>query len=395
MFPLIALGLGMLAGNQWLGSQLQSAQRQKVADQYAGLLGAAPGPMGPPDEQGNMGYSGGWGLLADPTDINRQLQFAAGVASLPGQQVPGVNLLNAGFARAQQQAEQAQQQRQWEQTFQRGGEQFAQGQQNWEKTYEAGRADAQAAADRFLQELRQRSAYYQQQAEQWSKDFGLKQAEFDWNKQQAGKAGGGLPQLPTGYGYAIGPDGRPIAAPVEGTPDYVKAKQGAATLQGAVDNIGEMLDMIEGKEVVTPQGKKVRIGGMGTEPTGPMAAKYSVLRGNIIQAMGKLQEMGVLQKDEYDRISNGIPDPSSWGSYFTKNRTMGAGFEEAGKLFQQKLDQHYESNPWLTPPVPAGFVPAPGGGPNAPAPPVGASGILTGIPQAAPKGGRGGLVRVR
>jgi hypothetical protein len=355
MFPLL-LGLGILAANQFA----KDKRDDTLASQYRGLLGVSPGAMGPPDEGGAMGgQTGGTGLLADPKDIGRQMEFAAGVAGLRGQQPAGLQMLNAAFGRAQQQSEQAQQAQQFGQQFQRSGEQFAQ-------TFGAGREDAaamQARAEREF-ELRQREA--QRQGEQWRQQFGLSQradqrAEamlgMERDKANAPPDAPAMPKLPVGWTYQPGPAGEAIAAPIPGTTDWSTGVAKAESLQSADKRIGQMLDMLQGAEETTPAGRQQRKGGVGSELYGENAAKYSVLRGQVIADVAKLRDMGVLQAGEMERIEEQLADPTTWGAMFTGNRRMGKGYEELRKQFKEKREQHFRANPWLIPSVPAGYEP--------------------------------------
>jgi hypothetical protein len=359
MLPLL-LALGMLAGGSSGLQFLKDRRASDLADQYRGLLGSAPGPMGPPDESGQMGYTQGKGLLADPKDIGRQLEFASGVAGLRGQQGVGLQLLNAAMQRAQQEAERAQQGQQYDQSAQRQQQQF-------DLTFGAGRADAAAAQGRWDQEFGLRKNEIADQRIRWGKEFGLhenadRRAETLLGMQQQEAvdkqhAGPELARLPAGWQYVPGAAGQAVAAPVPGTTDWSKGVEGAQRLQGVDDRIGQMLDMLEGKERTTKGGVKVRQGGTGSEMFGQRAAQYSVLRGQLISDLGKLREQGVLDQKEYDRLSDQVGDPTTLGSYFTRNSTMGAGYEEMRKLFRGKLQDHIAANPWLIPSVPAGFEP--------------------------------------
>jgi len=355
MLPLL-LGLGLLAGNDWFQKHMRDQQADEVASQYRGLLGTAPGAMGPPDEAGNMGHTSGTGLLADPTNMQRQLEFAAGVSGLRGQQSAGVNLLNAAFNRAQQQQEA-------DRTFGAGRDDAAAVQARFERTFGAGRDDAAAAQARWEADARR-------QAAEWQAGFGLQQATGAradktlaleqhtqaWREEQAG-AGSKMPALPTGWVYQPGPAGQAVAAPIPGTTDYAKGVGTMESLQAAQGRLGQMLDLLEGKETTTANGRKVRLGGVGTELYGQTAAKYSVLRGQVISDIAKLRDMGVLQEGEQKRLEEQIADPTSIGSMLTRNSTIASGYQEMRQQFKDKVDQHLRANPWLIPQVPHGFEP--------------------------------------
>lgn len=166
-----------------------------------------------------------------------------------------------------------------------------------------------------------------------------------------------MPKLPAGWMYQAGPGGAAVAAPIPGTTDWSNGVAKAESLQSADTRVGQMLDMLSGVEKTTEAGNKVRTEGMGTELWGQNAAKYSVLRGQIISDLGKQREMGVLDQKEYDRLVDQLPDPTSMGSLLTRNSTMQAGYQELRKQMRGKRKEHLRANPWLVPTVPKGFEP--------------------------------------
>jgi len=374
-FPLLALGI--LAGNELLRQYKQSSKEEQVAERYRGLLGTAPTEMGPPTADGEMAQQPGSGLLGqignvkDPL-IREQLQLAAGITGLPGQQVPGLNMLNAAFGRAQQEAQMAQQ-----------GDQF-------NRSFQAGRDDASAVGSRFVQSMEQQQAEARQRAQQWSQSFGLDQQRFGLQQSEAQRAasqfeqsfglqkkrfgleqqesdakanaGPGMPKLEAGYQWVADPGGSggAIAAPIPGTQDYAKGVGGLESLAQTQKQIGQFLDLVQGVEETTKQGKKVRIGGAGTEYGGQTAARMSTLRAGIISGVAKLRDMGVLQPGEMENIEEQLPDPTSLKSNLTLTRqsTFGAAYGELNKQFKAKARAHLKANPWLVPTMPAGFKPA-------------------------------------
>ena len=135
--PLL-LGLGLLAGNQLFAEKRREARDADISERYRGLLGVAPGQMGPPDEAGGMGGgTRGNGLLADPMNPQSQMAYASGVMGIPGQRENGIQLLNAAMQRAQQMEQARRQDQQWERQFGLQQQQFNQGQQNFERNFQA------------------------------------------------------------------------------------------------------------------------------------------------------------------------------------------------------------------------------------------------------------------
>jgi hypothetical protein len=285
---------------------------------------------------------------------------------MPGQQAPGLNLLNSAFSRAQEQAQQAQQAGQYQQTFNRQGEQFAQQQQNWKDTFDANQAEAARRAAQFDQSFGLQQQNATRSADQWYQDFGLRNKEFGLRQAADARAaaaaaadaaaGPAPPKLSPGYMYQPSPDGKSvIAAPIVGTPDYAKGMDKQQTLQSSIDRAGELMDLVGGKEQKTPAGNMVRSGGKGSEMFGDTAAKYSLIRGLMISDLGKLNDAGVLQEGEYARYSDMLRDPSSIGSYFTGNNTMMTGYKEFQDIMKKRLSAHVKANPWLMPKLPPGY----------------------------------------
>lgn len=360
MFPLV-LGLGLLAGNEMLRQYKNKTRDEELATQYRGLLGqAGTDTMGPPTETGAMGHVPGTGLLADASNPMNQLKFAAGVAGLPGQQAQGLQLLNAAMQRAQQQQQFEVGSGQWERGFNRQVGQDVQAQSNWNQSFGLQQSEAQRAADQFRQTFGLQQTEAQRGADQWKADYGLR-LRADQRAQAAANAdaqgGPALPKLSAGYMWRPDGQGGAIAAPVPGTPDYAKGVQGLETLQAADERIGTMLDMIEGKETTLRSGKRVRMGGVGSEMWGENAARYSTLRGQVISDVAALRNMGVLQAGELERIEEALPDPTAWGSALRSNKSMGRGYQELRDQFRRKRGEHLNANPWLVPPMPPGFQP--------------------------------------
>jgi hypothetical protein len=360
MFPLLALGL--MAGNQWLKTKRQDdkeAEAKAVLDQardeYKQLRGESPQEMGPPDQQGVMGSTSGRGLLADPSNPQKQAEFATGIMGLRALGLEGVGgqLLSQGQQRYQQGQQFDQSQRQQGDQYDRTenrlinqfGLQFGAGREDaanqvkqWAAQFAANRAEANARIG-----LAGRA-----QANDDTR-LGMAQAEA----QAAAQAGPALPKLSPGWMYTDSAAGT-VAAPIPGTADYAKVVDTDNTLQTAQRRVATMVDMMLGKEQTTPQGNKVRYGGAGTELWGDQQAVYSSLRGAIIADLGKAREQGVIDQKEYDRLAEQLADPTTIGSGFRRNKSMAKGYEEIGNQIKQKLDSHRQANPWLMPKLPPG-----------------------------------------
>jgi hypothetical protein len=326
VWPLLALGL--LAGNEWM--------RQKKLDE---LKGEAPGAMGPPTAEGEMGYSGGRGLLADPADPKRQADFALGIMGMPGYARMGSEMLAGAQGRMQQGS-------QYQQTEGRLVDQFAQ---------QMGLSREQAG-----NQVNQWMAQFAAQRDETNQRLGLARqaqanddARLGLARDAANAKGDALPKLSPGWMYSDSAAGT-VAMPVPGTPDFERVSKGEASLVEGLAAANRMRDIMSGKEETTPQGNKVRTGGAGTELFGPTVATYDAIHGQLVTALGKMSDAGVINVGELERYEAMLPNPGSKSSLFTRNSTMDRAYQEIGKKLDEKLKAHRQANPWLVPKLPPG-----------------------------------------
>lgn len=371
MLPLLALGL--MAGAGFLNQRAYDQRKQAGADRVAELLGAAPGPMGPPTEDGVMGASPGRGLLADPANTENQARFVQGLLTLP---------------RAQQ-----------EQALRAYGDMFGRIQQQNQFTSQEGRLgqqwkdDQARQAHQFGLTFGEMQKQHGIQNDQWAQSFGaqrfdaaqrraLERARFGLEQQRVNQAGGtGAPELPKGWMYTQSAAGT-VAMPIPGTKDYADVTKTEQSLNSAITNIGNFLDTYAGKQT-GPTG--VRVGGAGTTLSGETAGKLSSQRAKIIADVAVLRDMGVLQAGELENIEKQLADPTSAWSYGRTTAGTTKAYDELQKQFKDRLKAHRDANPWLLPPPPPGAVtdgpnptpkpgnqrPSPGPGASGSAPPVG------------------------
>ena len=347
MFPLLALGLmgGALGGADWYQRLINRQSDETGASQVQSLLGSAPREMGPPTEDGTMGQMPGQGLLGNMGDPATQAQFMQGLLTLPSAQRQAASQMYSDLFQRLQQGQQ------FQQTDKRMAGQFSQSQ-------------AQDASQ-FGQRLRQQEDQARTQADQWQKTFdasrqeaaqrlAIEQARLNLERARAGGGAGGLPPLEKGWGYINSASGI-VAAPMPGTKPYADATQTEQTLAGAVDNINRFQDIYAGKQQ-GPNG--TRVGGSGNAYSGARSGELSTVRGKIISDVAKLQDLGVLQKGDLERLDAMLTDPShlSVGAVLsTKGGVLGA-YQELGDQFKTKLQQHRNANPWLLPPPPPGAL---------------------------------------
>jgi hypothetical protein len=361
VWPLLLAGMGLLGGTAWARGE-RDAREQRVAEQYKGLLGAPGQAMGPPTESGESGWQAGRGLLADPANPVEQMRFAAGVMGLPGQQAQGRAMLDAAMSRAQGAG-------QFEASEKRQGAQYGQTEARLERGQTQGQelavAEAARAAQQYAQTFAAQAAAQERSHQAEQERLRIARESLGLEKLRTGAAlakpavdiPGGFMPYDTGHGMAV--------MPIPGTDRYVKAVEGAQGLARGLSMIDEMRDIVEGKEREV-DGQKVRAGGVGTELRGPNAERLSTLHGQIVSDIGtKLRELGTMQAGDIEFVTKGFKDPTSWGAAFTGNSQISEGYKATRELYERKLSDLYEANPWLKPAPPAGTVPvgkgAPGG----------------------------------
>lgn len=354
MFPLLAMGLLGLSGSA-LGQQYFKDKREAaLAEGISQQLGQAP--QYPTDPSGMGPPTQGSGLLADPSDITRQLQFAQGLMKMPG----GAEALQAfepvlgrAIQNKQWTAQYEQQAHQWQAQEDRLTDQF-------QKQFGLQQAEARAMAAQRLQEqqnwqreFEQRLADAAERRRMEGERLGLERQRFALEKSRAERAdrAEGALKIPQGYGMVNTATG-PSLAPAPGTTDFAKAKSGEQAMVDAIGNVDALMDQYLGPQTIEAGGVPVRKGGVGAEWWGPDKASMVAKRGAIIAAVGAMRDAGVLQEGEYKRFEDMLPDVSS---HTTSRKTFEAGYAEARRQFQQKLDSHRKANPWLVPPPPAGF----------------------------------------
>ena len=339
--------LGLLA---MLGMGLAQQHYQgKLNEGIQGLLGSADkygaGEEGPTKTPGR-------GLLADPTNVENQFDFAKGLMALPG----GARALQS-FAPMLQQAIQS---KQWQQGQAQQENQFGRSEQRMGQQFQTTREDT-AAHNQQLQSNWQ--AQFDETLRQNAYQRQMEAARMQMAQQAAAAAaakkdddGGGF-KPPVGYGIVDLAGGGKGVAPAPGTKDFGTAKADEQALVNAYNSIAELRDMYEGKAHPTEGGGTRRSGGIGNEWFGgPDAAAMNAKRGSAISNLGTLvREMGVLDKQEYERLTKQLPEVDSWIP--TSKKTFGAGYGEVQREIMAKLKAHRAAYPWLVPPPPPGYKP--------------------------------------
>jgi hypothetical protein len=331
MLPFLALA-GMGLAQKYFSDQL--------TEKTAGLLGAPEsaraGDEGPVQIKGS-------GLLADPASLQNQMKFAQGLLAMPG----GERALR-GFAPMLQQAVQS---KQWEAGQAQQASQFDRGENRMASQFAAGQDWQQQEAQRQQGNWQ---ATFDEQARQNAISRANESARLALAQQaeaRQAKAGGkedGI-KLPSGYVVAPGAQG---LMPLPGTQDYGKVMGGQGALVNALGSIDALMDQYLGKEVETRGGNVVRRGGVGSETFGPDAASMAGKRGSILAAMGQMREMGVLDANEYKRLTEQLPETGEW----TRGRgSWESAYKEVRSEFARKLKSHQTANPWLIPPPPPGY----------------------------------------
>lgn len=361
------LPLMLLAGNEAFKRIRKERDAEEVQQAIKAMLGVAGAPMGPEAPDGSMGApTGGTGLLADPSNPGRQLEFAGGLAGLKGATgVRGLQMLESAFARAQQaqqfEAEQRRMAGQFQQQETSAADRFA-------KTFGL----QQSAEERAGRGEQRDFARDVRLGDQWERQFKASQAnadrsyglaasaqELDRQRQVAQAAAAAAAGLapPNNHTWFASADGI-VAKPVPGTEPYAKGMAGERGFTDADARVGKLLDLFAGVEVEVPggKGKKVRSGGYGTEIRGDIKAQYSTLRSQLIADVGRMQELGTLQPGDVERLTDLLPDLGAT-SVLSSNSAIAKTYEELRREFKGKLASHRKAYPWLVPALPPGARP--------------------------------------
>jgi hypothetical protein len=344
-------GLLALAGMAYGQQRWNDRKRGELAEGIKGLLGTPEGARA--GEEGPVQIPG-TGLLADPANVEKQMQFAQGLLGMRG----GDKALQAFAPMLQQsiqskqwKAGQDQQQSQFDTTDARLTDQFSQT-KDWQKQ-EADRAQANWTKQ-FEQQAQQQAMQRQMEGARLAlsqRNAAGEQAEREW-RMKGGAAGGEAGKLPAGYGVVDTASGRSLM-PMPGTENFGKAKAAEGALTNTIGVIDSLMDDYLGKEVTNKlTGKPERRDGMGSELWGPGYTQMNSKRGSIIAALGTAREMGVLDKNEYERLTKQLPEVDE---ITRSDKSFAAAYKGVRDEFARKLDTHRKANPWLVPPPPPGY----------------------------------------
>ena len=280
---------------------------------------------------------GGTGLLADPSDVARQVEFAGGLEAIgPGQGSQFLSSILGDVAAGERQ----------------------------EMVTTAGQQNAmlQALVSRLnaQENIQQREveSVRAAQTQIGTTRMGLAAAEA-----RAGAGDGfNIPgvefgTVAPGMARIINPDTQtPIDVALPGSAPHVAAANILGTQQSMEDNIEQFLQLFDR---------------VGTEFATPDAATLGTYRQRIISGVARLDQMGVLQTGELERIESTLPDPTSLGRQVQSvvggvpvlraitgsNASMRQGYQTLLEQiqFQSQLAQEtYKFWPGLE-----GFLPAP------------------------------------
>lgn len=271
--------MGLL--RDYLAHQRAQAQQQAAAQQVAGLLGT-PGTEEQP----------GTGLLANYQDPRARIQFAGGLMGVPGMEQAGANLLNQVFQRQQQQGQfdiqEARRQDEFERTFRENQRQFglnfSQGAQEFDRTL-------QQRQDEFAQEM---SAKRRKEEE----DLFLKLSQ------------GGVPNMSMSDRKTLH--------------DMNLVNQQLYTGARRADALAKRLERY------------------GTETVDALsdnrASEMRIMRENVINDLKTAWEMGVLQKDEYERLEKTLPETDALIKGWTSaDTTLAAPYRAVAKYLNMRF----------------------------------------------------------
>lgn len=247
--------------------RLRTEQQQTIRS----ALGRAPG-VGPfkPGQ-------GGAGLLADPTDPTNQARFAGQLAAVAPQQ--GAPLLSGIFGDVQ------------------SGQNVEAQQTGANVRQELANEQADINSRRGAETALRQSEI----AAQVSRLNSLDRLDATLAGQQGGFGIPGVDLGPVSPGMArvINPEtGTPIDVALPGSAPHIKARDQLNAQQTAVDNLDLFMDLFDKT---------------GTEFASPDAQTLQTYRQRVISAVAVLDNMGVLQAGELERIESSLADPTAFG----------------------------------------------------------------------------------
>lgn len=272
-------------------------------------------------------------------DPQAMLQKAAALFALPGGDAIGQDMIKDAYSFAQRNQEQ---QRGFTQADQAQQAQF--GQRNIEQQSRFGQQDS-------LQENQQE--YLSGQADiNRAADL----SEFNRTRTETERHNRQLENISlASKGYVIGPDGNPTQSPealaaaqaqgelgtvpggfsrhldTDGT-TYLRAEPGSKPYNEAVEEISTFEQSLRDIDLQIQSIKETSSNALGTD-----AASQNARYGSIVSSIAALRNLGVIQKDEAERLEGAIPNPADLTSHMRLDSSMIAAYEELGRQFQTKL----------------------------------------------------------
>lgn len=270
--------MGLLADYVLNNQQRGFLEEDRLAREQGitSLMGQAPQEV--PGVMGDMSgiMNQGSGLMGGEgmNDPQNRMEFSAGLMQLPGMQ-------NAGAALMGQQYTQQQQAGQFDRTMEYNQQQATQGQQNYDRTFNEGVRQF----DDSMQENRRQFANQQYAAGQ-SKPMTFSESKNLYDMQNENQT------LFTGANNAM---------------DLAKLFEEYGT---------ENFDI----------------------GTNNRSSQMRFMRDQAMNSLRVLNEMGVLQKEEYERLADTLPETDAWiGGALTSNAGMAAPYKALAKTLEAKL----------------------------------------------------------
>jgi len=332
----------LLLGAGALGQRavLENSAR-KSSEAIRGFMGQAPGEFQADLFPGEAPIPGlktaGSGLMADPANPAKQMEFAANLMGLSPRDRAAAAPLFGQLLNTYSQG--ALQREGWTRSETMQRERAAQADQHFEIT-QAGindrfKQDYDFSRERFNENVRQfgltqaqeKLKYDDQRRLAWAANA---RAEAAAAREKAKAEAAAVDpfagiKVPSGYQPAVvpGADGRPAAGvvPMRNTAPWVDAQKEVGTLGQARVLLAELYQDMEktGPEMWGAKAKE-------------MKAKYS----QIVAAVAALQNKGVLQEGEMEQIMEGLPDPSALGTF---KGSAQAAYNKTDEIFKNSLDQ--------------------------------------------------------
>lgn len=339
MFPLLALAPLLMGGARYI----QQADAEDAAEKIKAWRGSAPGLMypggqGDDAQQGPPQQTPGSGLMADPSDPNRQLEFMNNLMSLrPSQRNAAVNAFGPIMARAQAQAQAGAELGQRRAEVEQRGAQFQQ--------------EQAGIGERFRSEQDRLAKEFDQKVKQFGQGYAL-----DWMRAQTERlnvlssieqrrlatqqALGLVPSIQGDYLQIPTAGGAPRRVPLQGTKPWNEERGHQDNLTQLYGDLNELTQSVQSN---------------GPRSSGPTGARQAFAYNRLLEGLNALGGSSRYSKDKMDELKKAVTEPGDWhAGKYRRTDSMLAGYGALREFLQNEFTKSQNiTQDW------PGFNPAP------------------------------------